>query len=87
LIQALNRQADAWREAERARARTLLARGEDAQQVLDALARGLTQKMLHGAYAELNAADATQREQVADAVTRLFLRRAPRTPDAGDTQL
>lgn len=87
LIQALNRQADAWREAELARARKQLARGDDAQQVLDALARGLTQKMLHGAYAELGAADAQQREQVADAVTRLFLRRAPRTPDGGDTQL
>jgi glutamyl-tRNA reductase len=87
LIQALNHQADAWREAELARARKLLARGEDPQAVLDALARGLTQKMLHGAYAELNAADAAQREQVADAVSRLFLRRAPRTPDGGDTQL
>jgi glutamyl-tRNA reductase len=87
LIQALNHQADAWREAELARARKLLARGEDPQAVLDALARGLTQKMLHGAYVELNAADATQREQVADAVSRLFLRRAPRTPDSGDTQL
>jgi glutamyl-tRNA reductase len=87
LIQALNRQADAWREAELVRARKLLARGGDAQQVLDTLARGLTQKMLHGAYAELNAADPAQRELVADAVTRLFLRRAPRTPDGGDTQL
>ena len=64
-----------------------IARGEDAQQVLDTLARGLTQKMLHGAYAELGAADATQRDQVADAVTRLFLRRTPRTPDGGNTQL
>jgi glutamyl-tRNA reductase len=88
LIQALNKQADAWREAELVRARKLLARGESAQDVLDALARGLTQKMLHGAYAELNAADATQRDQVADAVSRLFLRRTPRAPDSGgDTQL
>jgi glutamyl-tRNA reductase len=87
LIQALNRQADAWREAEVARARKQLARGEDAQQVLDTLARALTQKMLHGAYAELGAADSEQREQVVDAVTRLFLRRASRTPDGGDTQL
>ena len=91
LIQALNRQADAWREAELARARKLLARGDDPQQVLDALARGLTQKMLHGAFAELNAADAGQREQVADTVSRLFLRRAPKapgaTPDPGDTSL
>jgi glutamyl-tRNA reductase len=87
LIQALNRQADAWREIELARARKQLARGESAQDVLDALARGLTQKMLHGAYAELHSADASQREQVADAVSRLFLRQSPRPPDGGDTSL
>jgi len=80
LIQALNRQAEVWRDGELARARKLLARGESAQNVLDTLARGLTQKMLHGAYAELNAADAAQRELVADAVARLFLRRSPDSP-------
>ena len=87
LIQALNRQADDWRAAELARARKLLARGEDADAVLEALARGLTQKMLHGALAELNAADPSQREQVAQAVTRLFLRQStnlPRTPPADE---
>jgi glutamyl-tRNA reductase len=88
LIQALNRQADAWREAELARARKMLAKGENAQDVLDALARGLTQKMLHGAYAELHSADEGQRQRVADAVSRLFLRGAPRSPDSGgDTTL
>ena len=80
LIQALNRQADDWRATELARARKLLARGDDAHAVLEVLARGLTQKMLHGALAELNAADASQREQVAHAVTRLFLRQSPHTP-------
>ena len=80
LIQALNRQADDWRAAELARARKMLARGEDADAVLEALARGLTHKMLHGALAELNAADPSQREQVAQAVTRLFLRQAPNLP-------
>src|SRR6185295_18041525 len=62
LIQALNRQADDWRSAEMARARKLLARGEDVEAVLDALSRGLTQKMLHGAMAELHAADGSQRD-------------------------
>ncbi len=80
LIQALNRQAEIWREGELARARKSLARGDNAQDVLDTLARGLTQKMLHGAYAELNAADAAQRELVTDAVARLFLRRSPDSP-------
>ncbi|MBI3367204.1 MAG: glutamyl-tRNA reductase, partial [Burkholderiales bacterium] len=76
LIQALNAQADAWRGAEIARARKLLAKGEDIDNVLEALSRGLTQKLLHGALAELHASDGEQRAQVAQAVSRLFLRRA-----------
>jgi glutamyl-tRNA reductase len=80
LIQALNAQADDWRAAEIARARKLLARGEDVEAVLDALSRGLTQKMLHGALAELHAADVEQRAQLAQTVSRLFLRGASRGP-------
>jgi glutamyl-tRNA reductase len=78
LIQALRAQADDWRAAEIARARKMLAKGEDVEAVLDALSRGLTQKMLHGALAELHAADGTQREQLAQTVSRLFLRQHPR---------
>ncbi|MBI2733303.1 MAG: glutamyl-tRNA reductase [Aquabacterium sp.] len=74
LIQALHSQADAWRAAEMARARKLLAKGEDIEAVLEAMSRGLTQKMLHGAMAELHSADASQRPQVAAALSRLFLR-------------
>jgi glutamyl-tRNA reductase len=74
LIRQLNAQAEAWRTAELARAQKALARGDDVQTVLDALARGLTQKALHGAMAELNAADPDQREQSAQAISRLFLR-------------
>ena len=81
LIQALNRQADDWRDAEMARARKMLARGDDVNHVLDMLARGLTQKMLHGAMAELHSTDAAQREQMAQTVARLFLRQAPRHTD------
>ncbi|WP_280152841.1 glutamyl-tRNA reductase [Piscinibacter sp. XHJ-5] len=84
LIQALNAQADDWRAGEIARARKLLAKGEDVEAVLDALSRGLTQKMLHGALAELHAADGEQRAQLAQTVSRLFLRGAARTP--GDNQ-
>jgi glutamyl-tRNA reductase len=75
LIQQLNAQADAWRAAELARARKQLARGDDIDAVLDAMSRGLTQKMLHGALAELHAGDATAREQTAQAIARLFLRK------------
>ena len=75
LIQQLNAQADEWRALELARARKRLARGEDVDAVLEALSRGLTQKMLHGAMAELHGADAGRRDETIHAVERLFLRR------------
>jgi glutamyl-tRNA reductase len=84
LIRALQSQADDWRSTEIARARRLLARGEDVESVLDALSRGLTQKMLHGALAELHAADPQQRAQLAQTVSRLFLRNASRHPADGE---
>ena len=80
LIQALNRQAEDWAAAEAARARRLLARGEPVDAVLDALSRGLANKMLHGALAELHAAEGAARGQVEEAIERLFLRRSARTP-------
>ncbi|MFY9511516.1 MAG: glutamyl-tRNA reductase [Rubrivivax sp.] len=80
LIQALNRQAEDWRSLEMQRARKMLARGEPVDAVLDALTRGLTQKLLHGTLAELHAADGAEREQLASTVSRLFLRQSSRTP-------
>jgi len=74
LIQALQAQADDWRSLEIARAKRLLAGGEEIEAVLEALSRGLTQKMLHGTLAELNAADGDERSRLAQTVTRLFLR-------------
>jgi glutamyl-tRNA reductase len=74
LIRELHAQADAWRAAELARARKRLARGDAVDEVLDGLARGLTQKILHGALAELHSGDAAARQQMAEAVARLFLR-------------
>jgi glutamyl-tRNA reductase len=64
-----------------ARARKLIAKGEDVEAVLEAMSRGLTQKMLHGALAELHSADTHQRPQVAASLSRLFLRgELPQTP-------
>ncbi len=78
LIQALHSRTQDWRAAEVSRARKLLAKGEDVDSVLDALARGLTQKMLHGTLAELHAADdADARARLAQTVSRLFLRQEP----------
>jgi glutamyl-tRNA reductase len=74
LIQQINAQADAWRAAELARAKKLLAKGEPVEAVLEALSKGLTQKMLHGTLAELHAGDAETRAATAQTVSRLFLR-------------
>jgi glutamyl-tRNA reductase len=74
LIQQLNAQADEWRLAEINRARKLLAKGASVEAVMEALSRGLTQKMLHGAMAELHASDEHNRDSTARTVSRLFLR-------------
>jgi glutamyl-tRNA reductase len=80
LIRALNAQTDSWREHELARARKQLARGADLNEVLEALSLGLTHKILHGTLAELHASDGEQRLQLAQTVSRLFLRNSPRDP-------
>jgi glutamyl-tRNA reductase len=85
LIQALNRQAEDWGTVALARARKQLAKGEPVEAVLEALTRGLTQKMLHGALAELHSVDGPEREQLAQTVSRLFLRGSSRTP-GGDSR-
>ena len=74
LIQQLNAQTDEWRALEIARAKKLLAKGEDIDAVLDALSRGLTQKMLHGTLAALHKGSPDERAQTVDTVSRLFLR-------------
>jgi glutamyl-tRNA reductase len=75
LIQQLNAQADEWRLAEITRARKLLARGDDVDAVLEALSKGLTQKMLHGAMAELRAGDSETRDRASTAIQHFFLRK------------
>ncbi len=82
LIQQINAQADAWRAHELGRAKRLLARGEPVEAVLEALSKGLTQKMLHGTLAELHSGDAAARAATAETVSRLFLRdgRPPQDP-------
>ncbi len=73
LIQALQSQAEAWRTAELQRARKSLAKGGDLDGVLEALSRGLTQKMLHGPMAGLHALEGEERVALTDTLTRLFL--------------
>ena len=74
LIQQLNLQADEWRALEITRAKKLLAKGESIDNVLEALARGMSQKMLHGTLTELHTGDVSQREATAQTVSKLFLR-------------
>ncbi|MGE0803213.1 MAG: glutamyl-tRNA reductase [Lautropia sp.] len=54
LIQDLHARGDALRQAELDRARRMLARGADPQQVLEVLSVALTNKFLHGSTALLN---------------------------------
>ena len=68
--------AQGWREAKYLHAPTSL----------DALARGLTQKLLHGAMAELHSTEGAQREHLAQTVSRLFLRQTTRGPSGFDRQ-
>ena len=82
LIQQLNAQAEEWRSLEIIRAKKLLAKGESIDNVLEALARGMSQKMLHGTLAELHVGDADRREATAQTVSKLFLRGQSRSkPD------
>jgi len=74
LIQQLNQQAEAWRAAELQRAQKMLAKGEPVEAVLEAMAKGLTQKMLHGAMSELHADEAHARQEARSAIEHFFLR-------------
>ncbi|MBC8058737.1 MAG: glutamyl-tRNA reductase [Rhizobiales bacterium] len=73
LIQALQTQAETWRTAELQRARKLLAKGDDIDAVLEALSRGLTQKMLHGPMAGLQGTEGEERLALTTTLSRLFL--------------
>ncbi|MEY4283506.1 MAG: hypothetical protein RL111_181 [Pseudomonadota bacterium] len=74
LLQQLNAQADAWREAELAKAQRALAKGEPVEAVLEQLSKSLTQKMLHGAMAEMRTANPESRERARHAIEHFFLR-------------
>jgi glutamyl-tRNA reductase len=52
----------------------MLAKGEPVEAVLEAMAKGLTQKMLHGAMSELHADEAHARQEARSAIEHFFLR-------------
>jgi glutamyl-tRNA reductase len=73
-IEALSRHFDALRAQELARARRSLAAGQSCADVLEALARGLTGKLLHGPLAALQAAGDAERASLAAALNRVYRR-------------
>ncbi len=81
LIQHLHTQAAQWQAAELEKAQRRLAKGDPVEQVMQQLAQGLTQKLLHPALSALHKGDPAQREQTAMTLAQLF--DAPRR-DPGD---
>ena len=72
MIQELNTSAETLRQTELAKARRLLARGEDPDEVLEYLARSLTQKYLHAPMSRLNRAEGAERRDLLEVVPQLF---------------
>lgn len=71
-IRALRESANALREAELARARRRLARGEDPTKVIEQMARALTNKFTHAPTDVLRKADHDGNSALLDAARRLF---------------
>jgi glutamyl-tRNA reductase len=80
-IVELRRRADQYREAELARARQRLARGDNPAEVIEALAKGITNKFLHHPSQALSRAGESERESLTRAIEVLY----PQA-DAGETQ-
>lgn len=79
-IVELRRRADSYREAELAKARGRLARGDDPGAVLEALAKGLANKFLHHPSQALSRAGAGEREALARAIEVLYPEIEPEPP-------
>jgi glutamyl-tRNA reductase len=77
LIQALQTQTDQWRALEITRAQKLLAKGESIENVLEAITKGLAQKMLHGTLSALQTSQGEQRVHLTETVSQLFLKSSP----------
>jgi glutamyl-tRNA reductase len=71
-IVELRRRADQYRDAELARAKARLARGEDPAIVLEALAKGLANKFLHHPTQALSRAAEAERAELVRAIERLY---------------
>jgi glutamyl-tRNA reductase len=79
-IASLTSHHDALRATELARAQRLLAAGTPPADVLDALARGLTSKLLHPSLAALNAAGEAERAELIALFSRIYGLSEPEPP-------
>jgi glutamyl-tRNA reductase len=79
-IVELRRRADEYREAELAKARARLARGDDPASVVEALAKGLANKFLHHPSQALSRAADAEREALARAIEILYPQPEAREP-------
>jgi glutamyl-tRNA reductase len=71
-IVELRRRAEQYQEAELAKARARLSRGEDPARVLEALAKGLAAKFLHQPSQALSRAGEAEREALERAIDALY---------------
>lgn len=71
-IRALRDNAERARRHEFEHALKMLRRGDDPAQVLEALSRGLTNKLLHGPTNALSQAEGDERARLSELVSRIF---------------
>jgi glutamyl-tRNA reductase len=71
-IRALRDHAERQRRAEMEKALRLLAKGESAEKVLEALSSSLTNKFLHAPTQALNQAQSNERDAILEAVHRIY---------------
>ncbi|HEX8962247.1 MAG TPA: glutamyl-tRNA reductase [Rhodocyclaceae bacterium] len=71
-IRALRDAAERARRHEVDHALKMLHRGDDPAQVLEALSRGITNKLMHGPTQALNQAEGAQRGEISDLIARIF---------------
>jgi glutamyl-tRNA reductase len=79
-IVELRRKADGYREAELLKARARIAKGEDPAVVLEAFAKGLTNKFLHHPMQALSRARAEERAALERAIEKLYPEMEERDP-------
>jgi len=71
-IRALRDNAERTRRHELEHAHKLLARGDDPMLVLEALSKGLTNKLMHAPTNALNQAEGDERDQLAELIARIY---------------